>query len=166
MSRKGLLVILLLFVGLFVIVPAAFAQSGSDISVDDIIDAIGPRDGEELIWDILLYLIFFLSIVTMFLIPDKQLTATLLNFTVLFLAVISKLLVSTEPGAFISPCDLPVLGINAGLFALPLIMAGMVRTRKVGNPPAMITGIATGLMGGGYFFLFWFMAQQSCDVVA
>ena len=164
LSRNSLYIIYLFCLALLFIVPNALAQSG-DLEFGDILDALGPRDGDELLWDILLYLIFFTSIVTMFLVPDKQLSASLLNFTVIFLAVISKLLVSTAPDAAISPCDLPVLGINAGMFALPLIMAGMVRnanSKKVGSPAAMMTGIATGFMGGAYFFLFWAMAQQDC----
>ncbi len=167
LTRTHFNIIYLLILALFFIVPNALAQ---DFTADDILDALGPRDGDALILDIILYLIFFMSIITMFLIPDKQLTASLLNFAVLFFAVISKLLVSADVNdldAIISPCDLPTLGINAALFALPLIIAGMVRTRKVGSPPAMFTSIINGLFGGGYFFLFWALAQRTgCDVLA
>lgn len=167
-NRNALNVAYLLFLALFFIVPNALAQN-RDINTDEIIAAIGPRTGNALILDIFLYLIFFFCIINMFLIPDKQLTPALLNFAVLFFAVISKLLVSADVNDFnaiIQPCDLPTLGINAAMFAFPLVMAGMVRTKKVGSHPALYTGIITGLLGGSYFFLFWALAQRTgCDAM-
>ena len=169
LNRNTFNVLYLLFLALFFIVPNALAQT-NDINPDDIIAAQDPRSGNGLILDIFLYLIFLFCIINMFLVPDKQLTPALMNFTVLFLAVISKLLVSAEvndASAIIGPCDLPVLGINATMFAFPLIMAGMVRTKKVGSPPALFTGIITGLLGGSYFFLFWALAQRTgCEALA
>lgn len=167
-NRMTLNVLYLVFLALFFIVPNALAQA-REVNADDIIAALGPRSGNGLVLDIFLYLIFFFGILNMFLIPDKQLTPALMNFTVIFLAVISKLLVSADINDFtaiIQPCDLPVLAINATMFAFPLIMAGMVRTKKVGNPPALYTGIITGLLGGSYFFLFWALAQRTgCDAL-
>ncbi len=162
MTRKHALVLILFVVLALFWAPAVGAQSIDDLDADEILELLGPRDGEDLLFDILLYLIFFMSILSMFLIPDKQLMATMLNFVVILFAVLSKILVGDVAPYVIAPTDLPVLPINAGMFVIPLIIAGMVRQRR-GNPPAMITGIITGLLGGVYFFLFWALKQRGFD---
>lgn len=162
MTRKHAIVLFLFFVLLLFSVPVAGAQQGlEDLDPQEILDLLAPRteNQEDLLFDILLYLIFFMSIISMFLIPDKQLMATMLNFVVILLAVLSKILVGDVAPYILEPTDLPVLPINAGMFVIPLMIAGMVRQRR-GSPPAMITGIITGLLGGTYFFLFWFLKQR------
>jgi len=159
MTRKHLLLMMLYIVLALVFVPAVYAQgSTADLDVNDIIEALGPREGRDLLWDILLYLIFLLGFVLMFLIPDKQLFPALLNFLVMGLAVISKLLVGQ--GRTIEPGDLPVLVLNVGMFVLPLIIAGMVRSVKGKPSKAIIPAVIQGMVGGGYFFLFWALEQR------
>lgn len=157
MKSKYLFIILLLIFASLIAVPTASAQQ--DLDFNDIVDALGPRDGNELIFDLLLYAIFFMGMVNMLLIPEKQLFPAMLNFTVIGLAVISKLLVGDEPDSTIKPDDFATLLLNAGMFVLPLITAGMVRSR-FGTPKAMMTCAITGLLGGGYFFVFWALAQR------
>lgn len=160
MTRKHAIVLLLFVVLMLFWVPVTGAQQSlEDLDPQEIIDLLGPRTGDDLIFDILLYLIFFMSIISMFLIPEKQLMATMLNFTVILLAVLSKILVGENAPYILEPTDLPVLPINAGMFVIPLMIAGMVRQRR-GSPPAMATGIITGLLGGTYFFLFWALKQR------
>ena len=152
----GLFALLVLFV-----VPPALAQDIEDINLDDIINALGPRSGEQLIFDIMLYLIFFIAMITLFLIPDKQLAAQVMIFTVLTLAVVSKLLVGDHNSAILQACDLPMLPINATLFVFPLIVTGMLRSVKGKPPKARIPAGMLGLLGGGYFFLFWALEQRT-----
>lgn len=157
MKSKHLFIVLLLLLISLIAVPTASAQE--DLDFQDIVDALGPRDGNELIFDLLLYAIFFMGMLNMFLIPEKQLFPAILNFIVIGLAVVSKLLVGDEPNSTIKPDDFATLIFNSGMFVLPLVTAGMVRSR-FGTPKAMITCAITGLIGGGYFFVFWSLAQR------
>lgn len=158
MTRKHLIIAMLYMLLSLTLVPSAFAQSTTDIEFSDIVDALGPRTGTDLILDIFLYLIFFFGLINMFLISDKQLLPTMLNFTVMGLAIVSKLLVGREPG--IEATAFAVLVLNVGIFVIPLIMAGMLRANKGKAPPAMPSSILMGLLGGGYFFMFWFFEQR------
>ncbi|GAB4508396.1 MAG: hypothetical protein OHK0046_00650 [Anaerolineae bacterium] len=160
MPRKHYYVILLYFLLALVVVPAAYAQSTTDLRFEDILDALAPREGTALLWDLLLYAIFFLGLVNSLLIPDKQLLPSLLNFGVIGLAVVSKLLVGD--GRTIEPTDFAVLILNTGMFVLPLMIAGMVRSfsRRSQAPRALMPSIFMGLLGGVYFFLFWAVEQR------
>jgi hypothetical protein len=160
MARNQLLLLLFIILS-FTVVPTAYAQQQFDITFQDVINALGPRSGQGLLWDIFLYAIFFLGLITMLLIPDKQLLASLLNIGVVALAVISKLLVGYPPGnPFISATDFPVLIFNAGMFVIPFIVAGLQRAVKGKPSKATIPAILMGLLGGGYFFLFWALEQR------
>jgi hypothetical protein len=161
MTLRRILLTSLLLAFLFMAVPAVSAQNSlEDIEFSDIIDALGPRDGDQLFLDILLYLIFFVGLITTFLVPDKQMTVQLLVFLTLLLAVIAKLLVGTHPSAIFGPCDIAVLAINVILFVAPLIAAGMLRPVKGKRSKAMMPAIILGLLGGGYFFMFWSIEQR------
>jgi hypothetical protein len=48
--------------------------------------------------------------------------------------------------------------LNVIMFTFPLLSAGLIRARKKGKviPPAIITAV----VGGVYFFLFWFIEQR------
>ncbi len=74
--KRYVFIMLFLFL-VFTLIPAVSAQGTADVDINDIINALGPRtDGypsHYLIFDIMLYLIFFLCLVSMMLIPDKQL---------------------------------------------------------------------------------------------
>ncbi|MCU0496527.1 MAG: hypothetical protein MUF87_04145 [Anaerolineae bacterium] len=159
MQKKHLFALLELFMLLVVFVPLSYAQS--DVDTQALLNALAPRNEMPyLLIDILLYAIFILGMITMFLVPDKQLLPGLLMVAVVGTSVISKIAVS-EPRTIFSPCDLPVLGINTFMFVIPLIVAGMVRARGK-TPAALAPGILTGLVGGGHFFLFWALLQRGC----
>lgn len=161
MVRNRILVVLLFLLLTLTVVPVVAAQGTGDIDLGDIVDALGPRSGQALIWDLFLYAIFFLGFLNMLLIPDKQLFSSMLNLLVMGLAVVSKLLVGYPPNnPVLAPADLPVLIFNAGMFTLPFIIAGMQRSVKGKPSKATIPAIIMGLLGGGYFFLFWAMEQR------
>lgn len=163
MTRKHFMLILLYLFLAFIVVPSAYAQTTSDINMDDIVNAIGPRTGRDLLWDVMLYLLFFLALINMFILPDKQLFVTILNFVVMGATIISKLLVGTETTTdrMIEPTSLVVLVLNVGVFVVPLIMAGMLRAVRGKRPKAVIVCVIMGLLGGAYFFLFWAMEQRN-----
>lgn len=154
MKNKSLILLFLLLLASSALAPTVYAQSTPDFNFQDIINALGPRNTmPELLFDILLYAIFGIGFVTMLLIPDKQLMPSLLMIAVLGLTVIAKL-------DIFDPTELIVLALNVGIFVIPLIVAGMLRARPGKMPAALWPAILTGLVGGGYFFIFWAMAQR------
>jgi hypothetical protein len=118
------------------------------LELQDILQKLAPRGGVELLYDLLLYIVFFLGIIVMFMQGDKELLPTMLMALVAGLAVIAKL-------EIFAPKEFGSLVINAGMFALPLIVAGITKTKK-SQAPAVITGV----FGGIYFFLFWLVSQR------
>lgn len=126
------------------------------LNLQDILFLIGPSSG-ELIWNILLYIIFFFALITMLVMPDKNLLPTLLIATVLLVTVIAKLSLSSRQ-PILQPRELGMLIINAITFIFPLLTAGLVRAKKVGKVVA--PAIVTALFGAVYFFLFWFFIQR------
>ncbi|MDX1992656.1 MAG: hypothetical protein SF029_09710 [bacterium] len=180
MSHKRILLVTLFLFMSLLLAPVTQAQQ-NDVNFDQILSSLGPRttaQGYEniyLIFDILLYAIFFLSLVNMFLIPDKQLAVSLLNFTVILATVFAKVGVASIPGvpevahpnAIISMCALPVLPLNAVIFIFPLLIAGMTRksSKYAGTPPSLFVGGLTGLIGGAYFFMSWALEIRSCATI-
>ena len=53
------------------------------------------------------------------------------------------------------PAGLIWLVMHVGVFVIPLIVAGMTKMKK-SRPLAVVTGI----LGGVFFFAFWFAAQR------
>ncbi|HLU11657.1 MAG TPA: hypothetical protein VK003_18425 [Oceanobacillus sp.] len=126
------------------------------IDFQTILFYLGPTSG-ELIWNILLYFIFFFALITMLVMPDKNLVATLLISAVLMTTVIAKLSLSARP-PIIRADDFLMYVLNVSTFVFPLLVAGIVRAKKKGKVvPAAIT---TAFFGGVYFFLFWFFVQR------
>ncbi len=176
-QRRIYLTLLLVFLSLL-LAPVAQAQS-TDLDFNQILRSLGPRtDGYDsfyIILDILLYAGFFLGFVNMFLIPEKQLGPTLMNFAVMLLIVFSKVGVANafgadlarHPNAILSMCALPTLPVNAIIFVFPLIIAGLVRkTNKYGgSPPSLMVAILAGIVGGGYFFLAWATEIRNCGTI-
>ena len=141
----------------------AQGESRDDIYLSDVLSKLGPRGGEDLLFDILLYTIFFVGMVNTALIPEKQLLASMLNFLVLGMVVVSKLVVGTiENESVVEPDHLLTLPLHAGIFVVPLITAGMVRSHKGKASKAIIPAIFMGLLGGAYFFLFWSLQTRRC----
>lgn len=122
----------------------------NNLDFQDILQALAPRmDGINLLYDILLYIMFFLALITMFMQSDKQMFTTLIMAAVAALCVIAKLNV-------LRPKEFGSLVINAGMFVLPLIVAGITQAKKSQGP-----AIIGGVLGGVYFFLFWVVSQRS-----
>jgi uncharacterized membrane protein len=83
--------------------------------------------------------------------------STLLMAGVLLATVVAKLSISSSP-PILKTREFGMLIINIVMFVFPLLGAGLIRSRKKGR--AMLFGIITGLIGGAYFFFFWFMEQS------
>lgn len=174
-NRNYLLWVLLIVVSmLFVVSPALAQDGGTNLRLEDVGRLLAPRQGTYLLFDILLYLLFFFGMVNTLLIPDKQLFQSLLNISVVGVAVLSKLLVGgvlyspiDEFGnAFtFPPCDFPVLIMNVWMFVAPLLVAGLLRSVKGKRTKALEVSILMGVFGGAYFFLFWATQQQNCSAV-
>ena len=102
--------------------------------------------------DIFIYLIFFLSLLMLALIPEKSQQSTYIMFVVLFFALVDKIRQATN--------DLPIQGldnegfatllIHVGMFVLPLIAAGLIRGRGRNDKRGVPVGILIGLIGGLY----------------
>lgn len=118
------------------------------LNPQQIIARLAPRTGIDLVYDIILYIIFILIVLVMFMQSDKQLVPTVLAGLVGAMAVIAKLNVFSSD-AFGS------LVINAGIFVFPVIIAGITKAKK-SQPLAVIAGV----LGGVYFFMFWFLSQR------
>ena len=162
MRRNRVLILMLFALMVMGYANPAYAQSTNDVNFKDILTALGPRSGQDLLFDILLYTIFFIGLVNSFLIPDKQLMASLLNFLVMGIAVVSKLLIGYPPDdPLLTPTDSPVLILNVAVFVIPLIIAGSLRSYKGKRTKAMMPAIFQGLIGGTYFFLFWALLQRN-----
>ncbi len=153
MARNRILLVLLLSFTFFAIAPVVHAQQTQFPSFSEIVQNLKPRSGQGLLWDLMLYAIFFLGLVTTILIPDKQFIVTVVMAVVLVMAVVAKLQV-------FKPGDFGTLVLNIGMFVLPLISAGMVRQRS-GTARAVAPAALTGLLGGAYFFLFWALEQRN-----
>lgn len=152
MARRRLTIILLFALVTLSVTPVVYAQDTSQIG-NDLVAKLAPRQGQNLLFDIMLYAIFFMSLITTALIPDKQLLPSLIMTSVMGMAVISKLEIFT-------PDHLGTLVLNAGMFTLPMIVAGLVRARH-GTPKALAPAALTGLLGGAYFFLLWALVQRN-----
>jgi hypothetical protein len=130
-----------------------------EINIGEILSYLGPSTGVP-IWNILLYIIFFLALFTLFSLPDKNVVPTLLIATVLMCAVIAKLSLSA-PDPIFRRGEFGMFVINALMFTFPFITLGTTRKLRLkrsvkSNLPALLTGI----MGGVYFFMFWFFMQR------
>ncbi len=147
------------------IAPVTYAQSSNDLG-QQILRYIGPRPREGY-WDIFfIYPLFFFALVTLFMQGDKEIVTTMIMATVLLLIVLSKLAplgvfntlgrsVGGDPLIFDYPQGLLLFIIHCGIFALPIIVAGMTRAKKSRGP-----AILTGVLGGIYLFAFWFVMQR------
>lgn len=108
--------------------------------------------------DIFIYLIFFLSLLMLFFIPEKSQQSMYLMFVVLFFALVDKIRQATT--------DLPIEGldnagfatllIHVGMFVIPLMAAGLIRGRgrndKRGVPIGILIGLIAGLYAVGTIF--------------
>lgn len=119
-----------------------------NISIQEILFRLGPNSGHGLIWNIFIYVIFFLTLVTMLMQGDKALFTTIICAASLLLGVIDKLVI-------FQPREFGSMAIHAGMFIFPALVAGMTKDTK-SRPPAVLAAI----VGAVYFFLFWFFLQR------
>lgn len=127
------------------------------VSIQEIFKLLGPQTG-NLLWNILLYIIFGLSVITILGMPDKNMLASLLMGAVALAAVIAKLSTSATPPLF-PKREFGMFLINVVMFVFPLLTAGVVRARRKGRTVPL--AIITGIIGGMYFFFFWFVEQAN-----
>ncbi len=119
------------------------------VNIQEILSKLAPRSGVNLIYDIFLYIIFFMNLILMFGQSDKQTVPTIFAGAAAALAVIAKLDV-------FSPKSFGSLIVNAGMLVLPLLVVGISKAKKV-----MPLGVISGVLAGLYFFAFWFFSQRS-----
>lgn len=118
------------------------------IDFQQIISLLAPRSGIPLLFDILLYAIFFLLLIGLFLQSDKTVIPTLIISATMLMTVIAKL------GVF-SPREFGTLAINAGIFTLPAFSAGITRAPK--SRPWLIIASVLGCI---HLFVVWFFQQS------
>ena len=119
-----------------------------NLSGQEILRLLGPSQ-DRLIFDILLYITFFFTLITMFLQGDKALLTTIISAAALLLGVIAKLQV-------FRPLEFGTFVVNAGIFLFPALVAGMTRDSK-SRPPAVLAA----LVGAIHFFIYWFFFQRN-----
>lgn len=124
-------------------------------------------DGETLtrivapqsIADIFIYTIFFLSLLMLALIPDKNQLPTYLMTAVIFLCMIDKIRQATNqiPIAGLENDGFATLLIHIMLFVFPLMSAGLIRGTgrkdKRGMPVGILISLISGLYAVGSFLL-------------
>ena len=118
------------------------------ITLQEVLAHLAPRSGVNLIYDIILYLVFVLDLILMFGQSDKQTITTVMAGGAAALAVIAKLDV-------FRPREFGSLIVNAGMFVLPLLVVGISKAKKV-QPLGVISAVFSAI----YFFAFWFFAQR------
>jgi hypothetical protein len=129
-----------------------------EVNTQDILKLLALGEGQNIIWSILLYIIFVFGLITLFSIPDKNMIPTLLTASVLLMAIVAKVsLASGDP--ILSKKSFGMMLINVGMAALPFMVAGMVRAygrRSKAQGPAIMGGIF-GLL---YFSMFLLFVQR------
>lgn len=118
------------------------------LDLQEIIRLLSPRSGTELLWDIMLYIIFFCALITMFMQSDKTLLPTLMMGAVALIAVISKL-------GLIPARNILTLVLNAVMAIFPLMVAAFTKA-----PKSRPTAILASLFGFVYTITFLLFAQQ------
>jgi hypothetical protein len=119
------------------------------VNLQEVLSHLAPRSGVNLIYDIVLYIVFVLDLILMFGQSDKQTITTVMAGGAAALAVIAKLDV-------FRPREFGSLIVNAGMFVLPLLVVGISKAKKV-QPLGVISAVFSAL----YFFAFWFFSQRS-----
>lgn len=129
------------------------------VNTQDILRLLALGEGQNAIWSVFLYIVFFLGLITLLLIPDKNMIPTLLTGAVLLMAVVAKVsLASAEP--VFARRSFGMMMINVGMAALPFMVAGMVRSYR-SRSKAQGPAIVGGLIGLVYFFLYWLVVIRA-----
>lgn len=119
----------------------------ANLNTQEILRLLGPSQ-DRLLFDILLYVTFFFTLITLFMQGDKALFTTILSALALLLGIIAKLRV-------FPPLEFGTFVVNAGIFLLPALVAGMTKDAKSRGPAAL-----AAILGAVYFFAFWFFFQR------
>lgn len=133
------------------------------ITFEQVLSYILPTP-QFLVFDIFLYVIFFLALLAMFTMPDKNMVPTLLIAGTMLFVIVAKLSTAAlvKPGApILDKQDFGMYAINVGMLVFPMIAIGMTRKPK-SNSKVRSTPFAllAGLLGFVYFFLFWLVHQR------
>ncbi len=116
----------------------------------DVVEILRP-DG---IWDIFIYIMFFMSLIMIMLIPEKNMQPTMLMYGVLLCSIIDKIRPSGQDPNFVMPGfddkGFGTLLIHLVMFTFPLMAAGLIRGRAQKDKRGIPVGIITGLLGGVY----------------
>lgn len=131
----------------------------SGIDLAEIGRYLGIGSGQQVVWSLFLYVIFFLALITLFQVPDKNMVPTLLIAGVLMAALVVKLNIGSDY-ELMGEKDFGPFVLNAAMLSLPLIAAGMTRKTKQKKNPAPFA-ILTALTAGLFFFLYWALVQRA-----
>ena len=130
------------------------------LQLDDILELLALGSGINALWSIFLYIIFFLALLTLFTMPDKNQVPTLMIAVVLLCAVIAKISIASNDPIF-RQRDFGMMIINIATGVLPFIVAGMIRRGKTRRTTATPLAIFTGLIGTVYFLMFLVFVQRT-----
>ncbi|GAB4418189.1 MAG: hypothetical protein Kow00106_14130 [Anaerolineae bacterium] len=130
-----------------------------------ILNSVGPSN-DTLAWDLALYGLFFLNLITLLMLPDGSTTGTILSIFVLISIFIDKTfafgyLIDSGPYTP-ETCHAKIFVgtylIRALMFAAPLTVAASTDNGKV-----RATGVIAGIGGGVYMFVRWFFDQRNIE---
>src|SRR5262245_21863137 len=127
-----------------------------NINASEILSRLGPNypnlPGLGPVYNYLLYAIFIFALISLFSMPEKNIIPTILIAVVLMAAVVAKV------DAVSNHCDFLSYVLNVSMFVLPFIAGGTIRSRQ-SKAKAVIPAIIAAIIGGVYFFAFWFFIQ-------
>lgn len=129
------------------------------IDLDGMLQLLALGTGLDMIWSIFLYIIFFLALLTLFTMPDKNMVPTLLIAGVLLFTVIAKISLASNDPIF-RRREFGMMVLNVAIGVLPFIVAGMVRRGKVRRSNTQVLSILTGIFGTVYFLMFLIFIQR------
>ncbi len=124
--------------------------------LQDIWRIIGPTN---MPWDIFIYILFFLSIVVVITIPDKNMQPNVVMWIVLLAVVVDKVRGSTGGDVILPGFDdrgFGTLMTHVIIAIFPFIAAGLIRGRKRNDKRGIPIAILTGIIGSLYSGLFFF----------
>lgn len=119
-----------------------------DLDFQQIIRLLAPRQGTDLIWDIMLYGVFIFGTITMFMQSDKTLLPTLMMGGVVLISVIAKLQV-------IPPWNILSMLLNAVMAIFPGMVAAITKA-----PKSRPTALLTALLGSVYMVTYLLFVQR------
>ncbi|MFO7320524.1 MAG: hypothetical protein DIU68_002240 [Chloroflexota bacterium] len=124
-----------------------------NLQFEDILQLLSLGTGMDLIWSIFLYLVFFLGLITIFTMPDKNMIPTLLTAAVLLFAIIAKVsLAASDP--ILGRREFGMMVINVGIAVLPFLVAGTIRAGKGRKSGPVAPAILGGIFGTIYMMMY------------